>query len=93
MLLKVLGVNIVLFAVYVMLIVSNSSSHDRGFNIAIGMGVCVFIQVVLNLVIGRVCMVLRKRESGRVFLVSAAVLALVSFVTWLILLSIFGKTH
>ena len=90
---KILGINLLLFAVYVMLIVSNSSSHDRGFNIAIGMGVCVFIQVVLNLIIGTVCMVLGKREPGRVFLVSAAALASIGFVTWLILLSVFGKTH
>ena len=90
MLLKILGINLLLFAVYVMLIVSNSSDHDKGFNIAIGMGVCVFIQVVLNLIIGTVCMVLGKREPGRVFLVSAAALASIGFVTWLILLSVFG---
>ena len=90
MLLKILGVNLLLFAIYTLLITGNSSVADKGFNIAIGVGMCAFIQVVLNAVIGTVFLVLAKREYGKSFFISAAVLVPISFVTWLILLSIYG---
>ena len=90
MLLKILGVNLLLFAVYALLIVSNSSVDDKGFNIAIGMGTCAFIQVALNVITGIVFLMIGKREPGKSFFISAAVLLPVSFITWLILLSIYG---
>ncbi len=88
--LKIIGINLVIFIGYVLLIVGNSAATDRGFNIAIGMGVCLFIQVVLNGIAGIVLLVLNKKEIGKALLISGAALMPVGFVTWLILLSIFG---
>lgn len=88
--LKIIGINVLVFAVYVMLIVANSAAKDRGFNIAIGMGICLFIQVVLNGIGGIVLLVMGKRDMGRALLVSTGVLMPLGFVTWLILLSVFG---
>jgi hypothetical protein len=79
-----------MFVAYAMLITINSSMADKGFNIAIGMGVCIVIQVVLNGVAGIVCLIMGKKDPGRSLLISAAVLVPVGFCTWLILLSIFG---
>jgi len=87
---KIVGLNLLLFATYGMLIIRNTAVADRGFSIAIGMGVCIFIQVMLNLVAGIVFLVLGKKEWVKSFFVSAAVLAPVGFVSWLILLSIYG---
>lgn len=90
MLIKVLVINLLVFLGYVMLITVNSSVAEKGFNIAIGMGVCVVLQVVLNGFAGIVFLVMGKRNLFVPFFVSAAVLIPVGFVTWLILLSIFG---
>ena len=87
---KIIGINVLLFLAYVLLIVANSAASDRGFNIAIGVGICLFIQVALNGVAGVVLLAIGKREFGRVLLICGAVLIPVGFVTWLILLSIFG---
>jgi hypothetical protein len=90
MLIKILGINLLLFVGYTILIIVNSSVGDKGFNIAIGMGICVVIQVVLNVVAGLICLVIGKKDAGKYLLISAAVLGPVGFCTWLILLSIFG---
>jgi len=87
---KIIGSNIALFASYVLLILWNASSADRAFTIAVGMGLCVFIQVVLNGIIGIVLLVMGRKEIGRALLISGAVLMPVGFVSWLVLLSIFG---
>lgn len=88
--LKIFGINFLLFVAYVALIVLNSATKDRGFNIAIGMAVCICIHVVLNGIAGVVSRVIGKRELGRTLLISAAALMPIGFVSWLILLSIFG---
>lgn len=90
MLKKALVINILVFAAYVLLIAFNSASADKGFNIAIGMGMCVVAQVGLNGAAGIFSLVLGKGELGRALLISAGILMPVGFVTWLILLSIFG---
>jgi hypothetical protein len=87
---KVLGINLLVFVAYVLLITMSSSMANKGFNIAIGMGICVVIQVVLNGIAGIVCLIAGGNDAGRGLLISAAVLAPVGFCTWLILLSIFG---
>ncbi|WP_324372931.1 hypothetical protein [Pedobacter sp.] len=63
---------------------------DKGFNIAIGVGVCIVIQVALNMVAGIACLIMGKKDPGRSFLICAAALVPIGFCTWLILLSIFG---
>ncbi|TDO20924.1 hypothetical protein [Pedobacter duraquae] len=88
--LKIFGVNFLLFIAYVALIVLNSANKDRGFNIAVGMAVCMCIQVVLNGIAGVVFLVIGKRELGRILLISAGALMPIGFVSWLILLRIFG---
>lgn len=90
MLKKVLAVNLLLFAVYAFLISQGSAYSTRGFNIAIGMGFCVFFQVLVNVVLGIGAFIMNRREPGRSFLVSAAVLVPVGFIVWLVLLSIYG---
>ncbi|TKC06669.1 hypothetical protein FA048_15810 [Pedobacter polaris] len=61
-----------------------------GFSIAIGMGLCIFIQVMLNVVAAIVFLIMGRRELVKSFFISAAVLVPVGFFTWLILLSIYG---
>ena len=90
MLKTIIGINLLVFVAYAILICVNSATADRGFNIAIGMGVCIAIQVALNLVVGIICLVMGRQESGRYFLVSSAALVPIGFCTWLILLSIYG---
>ena len=90
MLKKVLGINLLVFVAYVMLITSNSAAADRGFNIAIGMGVCMALHVGIALAAGIAFLIFRKADIGKSFLISAAVLAPVGFVTWLLLLSVYG---
>lgn len=87
---KIIGLNLLVFAVYALLIVRTSAVADRGFSIAIGMGLCIFLHVVLNLIAGVVFLVLGKKEFMKSFFISAGVLAPVGFVAWLILLSIYG---
>jgi len=86
----ILGINLLVFLVYTILITSSSSVADRGFNIAIGIGVCIFIHVVLNVIAAIACFVMGKRESGKLLLICAAVLVPTGFITWLLLLSIYG---
>lgn len=88
--LKFIGINLLVFVVYGLLIISNTSAKDLGFTIAVGMGFCIFIQVMLNVVAGIVFLVAGRRDWGKSLLVSAALLAPVGFVTWLILVSIYG---
>ncbi|RZK58985.1 MAG: hypothetical protein EOO91_06580 [Pedobacter sp.] len=88
--LKVIGINLLVFAIYGMLIILNTAKADLGFSIAIGMGLCIFIQVVLNAVAGVVFLIMGKQELMKSFFISAGVLVPVGFVTWLILLSIYG---
>lgn len=90
MLKKILGINLLVLMAYAALISLNSSLENKGFNIAIGMGVCIVIQVILNVIAGIACLIIGRRDPGRSFLISAAVLMPVGFLTWLILLSIFG---
>lgn len=87
---KIIGINLLVFVAYVALITSSSAAADKGFNIAIGMGMCVVLQVALNALVGFICLVLGKRNLFGPFLISAGVLIPIGFVTWLILLSIFG---
>jgi|GEM_PF-1121956 len=87
---KIIGINLLVFAVYALLIVRTSAVADRGFSIAVGMGVCIFFHVMLNLVTAIVFLVLGKKAFVKSFFISAAILAPVGFVTWLILLSIYG---
>ncbi|MES3017993.1 MAG: hypothetical protein V4721_09450 [Bacteroidota bacterium] len=87
---KVIGINLLLFVVYVILINISSSVADKGFNIAIGMGVCMVIHVLLNVISGVFFFVINKSDLGKSLLLSAAVLVPLGFCTWLILLSIFG---
>ncbi|MHA4894250.1 hypothetical protein ACXZ1K_05810 [Pedobacter sp. PWIIR3] len=90
MLFKILGINLLILVAYTTLIVVNSAMENKGFNIAIGMGLCAFIQFILNVVTGFICLVIGKRDLGKFLLISAAILVPVSFVSWLILLSIYG---
>ncbi|SKB50572.1 hypothetical protein [Daejeonella lutea] len=87
---KVVGINLLVFTAYGLLINLSSSIADKGFNIAVGMGVCIAIQVLLNVIAGIFFFLIGKAEAGKSFLVSAAILVPVGFCTWLILLSIFG---
>lgn len=87
---KAIGINLAAFVAYAALITINSSVANQGFNIAIGMGVCVFIQVVLNVIGGIVFSIFGKADTGRSLFISAAVLVPIGFCTWLILLSMFG---
>ncbi|TCC88498.1 hypothetical protein EZ428_17805 [Pedobacter frigiditerrae] len=88
--LKILGINLLVFVIYGLLIILNTSMANMGFSIAIGMGLCIFIQVMLNVVVGIVLLIMGRRELVKSFFISAAVLVPVGFVTWLILLSIYG---
>jgi uncharacterized membrane protein YozB (DUF420 family) len=90
MLRKVLGINLLVFVAYAMVITLSSKVANKGFNIAIGMGVCIVLHVGITLVAGIVFMILGKRNTSRSLLLSAAILAPIGFFTWLILLSIFG---
>lgn len=90
MIIKVLGANLLVFIAYAILIIVNSSSADKGFNIAIGMGVLIAIHVALNGIAGIVCFVISRADLGKSFLISAGVLVPIGFCTWLILLSIYG---
>jgi hypothetical protein len=90
MLKKILGINLLVFVAYAVFININSSMADKGFNIAIGMGVCIVIQVALNMVTAIACLIMGKKDPGRSLLISAAALVPIGFCTWLILLSIFG---
>lgn len=90
MLNKILAINLFIFAAYALLITYNSSITTQGFNIAIGMGACIFFQVILNVILGIASFIMSKQEPGRSFLISAAILVPVGFVAWLILLSIYG---
>lgn len=87
---KILGINLLVFVVYALLIISNTSKANLGFSIAIGMGLCIFVHVMLNVVAGIVFLVMGKRELIKSFFISAGVLVPVGFVTWLVLLSIYG---
>jgi hypothetical protein len=88
--LKILGINLLVFAIYGLLIILNTSKVNLGFSIAIGMGLCIFMQVILNAVAGLVFLIIGKRELMKSFFISGAVLVPVGFVAWLILLSIYG---
>ena len=88
--LKIIGINLIILVAYGSLIIANTAAVDLGFSIAIGMGVCIFIQVMLNIVAGLVFLIMGRREWGQSLLISAAVLAPVGFVAWLVLLSIYG---
>lgn len=88
--LKILGINLLVFAIYGLLIISNTSMANMGFSIAIGMGLCIFIQVMLNVVVGIVLLIMGRRELVKSFFISAVVLVPVGLFTWLILLSIYG---
>ena len=90
MLKKIIGINLLVFLVYALSISTSSAAADKGFNIAVGMGICVVIQVAINMVAGISFLVFGKREPGRALLISAAALIPIGFCTWLILLSIFG---
>lgn len=90
MLKKILGINLLVFVAYAIFICMDSAAADRGFNIAIGMGICIAIQVALNLVAGIACLLMGRKEPGRSFLVSSVALVPTGFCTWLILLSIYG---
>ena len=79
MLKKVIGINLLVFVAYVILINISSSVADKGFNIAVGMGVCVAIQVILNVIAGIFFFLIGKPEMGKSLLVSAAVLVLLLF--------------
>ena len=90
MLKKILGINFLLFAAYETFITASSAMENRGFNIAIGVGLCITIQVVLNVIAGIAFFLMGKPDAGKSLLISAAVLVPIGFITWLILLSIFG---
>ena len=90
MLIKTIGLNLLLFVVYTTLITVNSSLVNKGFNIAVGMGVVTFIQIALNGIAGIAFLIMGKRDFGKAFLISALVLMPVGFCTWLLLLSIYG---
>jgi len=90
MLKKIVGINLLVFAAYALLINLSSSVADKGFNIAVGMGVGIAIHVALNIIAGIFFFLIGKAEAGKSFLISAAVLVPLGFCTWLILLSIFG---
>lgn len=83
-------INLVIFTVYGLLIILNTADADRGFNIAVGMGFCIFTQVMVNVLAGLVFLILGKQQWMKYFFISGAVLAPIGFVTWLILLSIYG---
>lgn len=90
MLVKAILINILLLAVYCVLIVSGSADGSRGFNIAIGAGVCIAAHVAINVVSGLLMLALGKRELSTALLISGAVVAVAGFLSWLLLLSIYG---
>ena len=90
MLKKILGVNLLIFLLYTTLVTFNSPIANRGFNIAIVVGLLIFIHFSLNILAVVACLILGKREPIKSLLISAAVLAPLGFCTWLILLSIYG---
>ena len=87
---KIVGINLLVFALYAMLITSGSNAADRGFSIAIGLGICTVIHFVLVGIAGLVLLIMGKRDWAWALLISAGVLVPVGFCTWLILLSIYG---
>lgn len=87
---KILVINLIIFTIYGLLIILNTADADRGFNIAIGMGFCIFTQVMVNVFAGFVFLILGKQKWMKSFFITGAVLAPIGFVTWLILLSIYG---
>ncbi|MEH3112393.1 hypothetical protein [Pedobacter terrae] len=90
MIVKVILINLLLLAVYCALILMGSADAHKGFNMAVGAGVCITAQVVLNIFIGLVMLVMAKLEIGKALLISAPVVGIVGFCSWLILLSIYG---
>jgi hypothetical protein len=90
MLLKAILINLLLLAVYCTLIITGSAAADRGFSIAIIVGLCMALQVGLNVIVGLVLLVTAKREIAKALLISGGIIAPVGFCSWLILLSIFG---
>ena len=90
MVLRAILFNLLLLAIYCGLIVMGSAEANRGFNIAIVAGIGMAVQVFLNVVAGLVLLVLSKKQVAISLLVSAAVVGVVGFCSWLILLSIYG---
>ncbi|MDN3588034.1 hypothetical protein QWY86_15230 [Pedobacter aquatilis] len=90
MLVKAIFINLLLLAIYCTLIITGSAASDRGFSIAIGGGICMALQVGLNVVSGFIILAIGKRHLAIALLVSGGVVAGVGFVSWLILLSIYG---
>ncbi|MFA6277262.1 MAG: hypothetical protein WC622_10965 [Pedobacter sp.] len=90
MLLKAILINLVLLGVYCTLITAGAAAADRGFSIAIVGGICIAMHVGINIIAGLILLVMGKGEAAKALLISGAILAPVGFVSWLILLSIFG---
>jgi len=90
MLLKAILINLILLGVYCTLITTGAAAADRGFSIAIGGGVCIAIHVGINIIAGLIFLIMGKGEVAKAMLISGAILAPVGFISWLILLSIFG---
>lgn len=90
MLIKAILVNLLLLALYCTLIVTGAAAVDRGFSVAIGGGICMALQVGLNLISGLVLLSIGKRKLAVALLISAGVVAAAGFISWLILLSIYG---
>lgn len=90
MLIKAILINLLLLAIYCTLIITGSAASDRGFSMAIGGGICIALQVGLNVVSGLIMLAMGKRQFAIALLISAGVVAGVGFVSWLILLSIYG---
>jgi hypothetical protein len=90
MLFKAILINLLLLAGYCTLLVTGVNAGDRGFNIAITGGLCMVIQVGVNMITGLVMMLMGKKMIGKSLLIVGGILVPVSFCTWLILLSIYG---
>ncbi|MFI5453421.1 hypothetical protein ACHMWN_14840 [Pedobacter sp. UC225_61] len=90
MLLKAILINLLLLGVYCTLITTGAAPADRGFSIAIAGGICIAMHVVINIIAGLILLVMGKDEIAKALLISGGILAPVGFVSWLILLSIFG---
>lgn len=90
MLIKAILINLLLLAIYCTLIITGSAAADRGFSMAIGGGICMALQVGLNVLPGIILLVMGKRQIAIALLISAGVVAVAGFVTWLVLLSIYG---
>jgi len=90
MILKAILINIILLAVYCALIISGAKVADRGFSMAIIGGICMALQVGLNVFAGLILLVIGKREIAKSFLIAGGIMAPVCFCSWLILLSIYG---